>query len=162
MKILYLINTKQYGYHKNLIKDFTDITGGEVINMSDGIDLGSIYGQIAAVSSDVVITFDLAGHILRTGSDTLSLNNIYARMAHILFHKTDFYGQDIKARQNLSMFTYIPNSEDPEICRERLIGIPNISRFVGIDYKTSSAAQHEANRANIAIWWDQFKKDAML
>ncbi len=114
MNIIYLINSKEYNYHKSLATDFSEVTGGSIIDMGDGTALGVRYNEIADAAPDVIITFDLAGHALRTGNDTLSLNNIYARYAHILFHKPDHYGRSLEARQNLSMFTYIPNGNDEE------------------------------------------------
>ncbi len=162
MKVIYLINSKEYGYHKTLIPDFTQTVPGEVFDMSDGTDLATRYGQINDTDADVVITFDLAGHILRTGSDTLSLNNLAARMAHILFQRTQMYAEDIKARQNLSMFLYLMNGEDVAGCRARLEEVPNISEFCAIERKAGSEEEHEKNRHSIALWWEEFKKEAML
>ena len=162
MKLLYLINSRQFNYHKDIIRDFTAVIPGDIIDMGDGTNLGERYREIAGYAPDVVITLDLAGFELRTGNDTLSLNNIYGKMAHILFHKTNFYGACLKARQNLSMFTYIPEGEDVKACMERYREIPNISGFVHITYKTDNEALHGENRTNIKNWWGIFKEDAML
>ena len=162
MNIVYLINTKDHNYHRALANDFTLVTKGSVFDMADGTDPGSRYYEIENLHPDVIITFDLAGHVLRTGSDTLSLNNIYTRAAHILFHKTDHYGRDLSPRQNLSMFTYIPEGEDIDAVRLRYPEVPNIEHFVSFSYKPADEAQHESNIAGIRHWWDDFQKEAML
>ena len=161
MKIIYLINSKDYSYHKKIVLDFISITGGEAIETS-GANLGIQYYEIERLLPDLIITFDLAGHVFRTGSDTLSLNNIYARFAHILFRHYDHYGPALKARQNLSMFTFIPASEDVGSYRKRFEEIPNIETFVSINYKPSDENERKNNLANIEIWWNEFKKEAML
>ena len=162
MTILYLIDSKEYNYHKSLANVFIGVTGGSIVDMGDGTNLGSRYYEIEGMSPDAIITFDLAGHLLRTGSDSLSLNNIYARFAHILFHKTDHYGRDLKARQNLSMFTFIPHGENVEIVKSNCPEVPNIKEFVSISYKPSDDREREINTENIKCWWDDFKREAML
>ncbi len=162
MKVLYLINSSKFNYHKNLAGDFTGVTGGDVLDMSDGKPLGERYYEIEGKKADVIITFDLAGHVLRTGNDTLSLNNIYARMAHILFQNTDRYGTDIKARQNLSMFMYIPEGSDVTSVREKCTQVWNIFIFPPIERNPQNDEQHEENRKEIKSWWEAYKKEAML
>ena len=162
MKVIYLINSKEYNYHKSLAVDFSGVTGGDVIDMGDGSNLGMRYYEIEKMAPDVIITFDLAGHLLRTGNDSLSLNNIYARSAHILFHKPDHYGRNLKVRQNLSMFTYIPNGSDAEAVRTGYPEIPNIDEFVQISYKPADDKEREDNIENIKRWWNDFKREAML
>lgn len=162
MMILYLINTKEYNYHRALAEDFRQTAPGKVLDMSDGTSFGDRYYEIEEMAPDVVITFDLAGHVLRTGNDTLSLNNIYARFAHILFHKPEYYGSDLKCRQNLSMFTYVTNGEDPISFREQFPDVPNVSEFPQIYYKADSDSEHEQNRKAVSAWWEGFRKDAMI
>ena len=162
MKIVYLINSIEFNYHKNIVDDFTSVTGGDVIDMSDGKPLGDRYYEIEECKADVIITFDLAGHALRTVNDTLSLNNIYARMAHILFLNTDRYGSDLRARQNLSMFTYVVNGTDLKTIREKLTEVWNILDFPPIERKAQNDEQHSNNREMVARWWEDFKKEAML
>ncbi len=162
MNIVYLINSKEYNYHKSLVADFVSVTGGGIVDMGDGTQLGARFYEISDMKPDVVITFDLAGHVLRTGSDTLSLNNIYARFAHILFHKTDHYGRALKARQNLSMFTYIPNGQDAKEAGADLAEVPNIEEFVPVKYKSPDDKERNDNIENIKRWWDDFLKEAML
>ena len=162
MKLIYLIDSAKYPYHKRVIMDFTDVIPGKVLDMSDGVPYGNRYRQIDEADPNVVITLDLAGHVLLTGNGTLSLNNIYARIAHILFHGPQHYGRDLKARQNLSMFTYIPSGEDAGKCGSSLPEVPNVMSFVPFDYKADDEAEHAVNRDNIAKWWEEFKKDAML
>lgn len=162
MKTLYLINSEKYNYHKELIKDFLIVIPGEIIDMGDGKDYGERFREIDSIHPDIIITYDLAGFELRTGSDTLSLNNIYARMAHILFHKTNYYGGNLRLRQNLSMFTYIPCEENISECRSLYPEIPNICEFVSIMYKADNDTDHKYNQSNIREWWETFKKDAML
>ena len=162
LKITYLINTKEYNYHKRLIDDFVKVTGGSVIDMGDGTDPGLRYREIEDVRPDVIITFDLAGHVLRTGNDSLSLNNIYTRCAHILFHKPNHYGSDLKVRQNLSMFTYIPSGSDIDSVRIDYSEVPNIDEFVPVSYKSANDTEREENTINIKRWWDVFCKEAML
>lgn len=162
MNIIYLINSKEYNYHKKVAEDFVSVTGGSVIDMGDGTNLGARFYEINGKRPDVIITFDLAGHVLRTGNNTLSLNNIYARFAHILFHKTDHYGRDLKARQNLSMFTYVPNGADIEAVRTAYPEAPNIEEFVPFAYKPADDKERDSNAENLRRWWDDFRKEAML
>ncbi len=162
MKVLYLTDSSRFNYHKNLVADFTEVIPGDVYDMSDGKPLGERYYEIEGAKPDVIITFDLAGHVLRTGSDTLSLNNVYARMAHILFQNTDRYGADLRARQNLSMFTYIPEGSDVAAARCKYAEVPNILEFVPVERNPQTDEQHEKNREMIKIWWDEYKKEAML
>lgn len=161
-KIVYLIDSKNYNYHMEIVNDFVCVTGGSIIDMGDGTNLGTRYYEIEDNSPDVIITFDLAGHPLRTGNDTLSLNNIYSRVAHILFHKTTHYGRDLKARQNLSMFTFVPNGEDVETVKANCPEVPNIEEFVHFSYKPEDNKEREKNIENIRCWWDDFKREAML
>ncbi len=132
------------------------------MDMGDGTDPAKRYYEIEKMSPKVLITFDLAGHILRTGTDTLSLNNIYARFAHILFHNPEYYGNELKARQNLSMFTYIPSDIDLTLYNSRFPGVPNIDAFMPIIRKPETEKEHADNRKNIKCWWDGFQKEAML
>lgn len=162
MNIIYLINSKEYNYHKSLADDFVSVTGGSIVDMGDGTNLGIRYRQIIDMVPDVIITFDLAGHVLRTGNDTLSLNNIYARSAHILFHKTDHYGRSLKARQNLSMFTYIPNGQDVKEAGSALPEVPNIKEFVPVIYRSPDDKERSDNIESIKRWWDDFRKEAMI
>lgn len=162
MNVLYLIDSKKYNYHKNLVSDFVSVTGGSIINMGDGTNPGARYYEIESMSPDVIISFDLAGHLLRTGSDSLSLNNIYARFAHILFHKTEHYGRDLKARQNLSMFTFIPNGENVETVKSNCPEVPNVEEFVSISYKPADDREREKNIESIKCWWKDYKREAML
>ena len=162
MKTLYIINSKEQKYHKEVLTDFMSVAPGDVIDLAEVADLGSKYIEIEQKEPDLIITFDLAGHVFRTESDTLSLNNVYARTANILFHKTDHYGRDLKARQNLSMFTFTVKGEDVEKCREHFDEVPNISEFAAIDYNAQTDVQHEENRRNLALWLEEFKREAML
>jgi len=161
MKIIYLIDSNNYNYHKKLAADFVSITGGEITDTA-GADPGILYYEIKVQAPRVIITFDLAGHVFRTGSDTLSLNNIYARFAHILFHRSDHYAVELKARQNLSMFTFIPNGEDVAYYRDRYPDVPNIDRFVPFIYNASDEYEQQSNLANIRQWWNDFQRKAML
>ncbi len=162
MKILYLINTKEFNYHKNLVKDFISVIPGDVIDMSVGGPLDTKYYDIEEAKADVIITFDGSGLDLRTVTDTLSLNNLYSRMAHILFHKPSFYGQLLFKRQNLSMFTFVPKGEDIGECYRKYPEVPNIMEFCELYYKTENDDEHKINRSGIRQWWDIFKKEAML
>ncbi len=162
LTITYLINTKEYDYHRRLAGDFVSVTGGSVIDMGDETDLGLRYHEIENVRPDVIITFDLAGHILRTGNDSLSLNNIYTKCAHILFHSPDHYGCDLRARQNLSMFTYIPGGNDIDTVRAEFSEVPNIDEFVPVSCKSAGDPECKENAINIKRWWDNFCKEAML
>ena len=62
MKILYIINSADYKYHIKLVEDFISVTGGEVIDTALS-DPGKQYYIIQDAAPDVVITFDLAGHV---------------------------------------------------------------------------------------------------
>ncbi len=162
MNILYLTDSRQFGYHKDLIKDFLSVTGGEVFDLSDDYAKAKKYQDIENFGADVIITFDGAGLDYRTVMDTLSFNNLFARMAHILFHKPSFYGQMLELRQNLSMFTYIPCTEDLSSCRTRYPEIPNLNEFGKCFYKADNEKEHETNRETVRAWWDDFKREAML
>ena len=162
MKVLYLTDSSRFNYHKNLVTDFNEVMPGDVFDISDGRPLGELYYEIEGAKPDVIVTFDLAGHVLRTGTDTLSLNNIYARMAHILLQNTDRYRADLRARQNLSMFTYIPEGSDLLTVREKYTEVPNILEFVPVERNPQTDEQHKKNREMIKIWWEEFKKEAML
>ena len=162
MKILYLTDSKKYKYHKEIIEDFLSVTGGDVIDLPTGDDREMRYFDVVDADPDVVITFDCAGMDFLTVTDTLSLNNIYARMAHILFHQPSFYGQVLNLRQNLSMFTYLPASEDPERYRRIYEDVPNILIFPEFNYKACNDEEHLSNKEFIRKWWEEFKKDAMI
>lgn len=162
MRVLYLINSKEYNYHLRMAEDFCTVIQGNILDMADGTPLGDRYYEIEKMQPEVIITFDLAGHLLRTGNDTLSLNNICARSAHILFQRFDRYGKDLKCRQNLSMFTYFVKGEDTLSFRERFSEIPNICEFVPVAYKADNEEDRAENRRNIKIWWEGFKREAML
>ena len=162
MKIMYLIDTKKYGYHKEVADQFLEIIPGEVTDMCNDADQASVYYGIEDAKADVIITFDGCGLDLRTVTDTLSLNNIYARFAHIMFHKTSFYGPLFGARQNLSMFTYVPKGEDITGLKEKYTEVPNITEFPEFYYKAAGDDERAVNRDNIKMWWDTFRKDAML
>ncbi len=161
MKTVYLIDSSKYGYHKGILADFTDIVPGEVYDLA--FDENEImYNDIAGSGADVIITFDTSGFSYRTVMDALSFNNIYARFAHILFHKPDYYKSTIKDRQNLSMFMYIPNGEDVSACETLCPDVPNIREFGPFRYKASTEEEHEINKDTVRKWWEEFKKEAML
>ncbi len=162
MKILYLTDTDRYQYHKELAGEFLEITGGEVMDIPDDGNRQMKFFDVKNAAADVIITFDGTGLDFRTVSDTLSLNNLYARMAHILFHKPSFYEQKILIRQNLSMFTYIPNNEDPASFSGKYEDIPNVRLFGEFSYKPYNDEEKKMNRETIRAWWDDFKKEAML
>ncbi|MBO4266074.1 MAG: hypothetical protein J5910_02690 [Lachnospiraceae bacterium] len=161
-RILYLINSKEYNYHKRMAEDFCAIIPGNILDMSDGKAPAERYYEIEEMHPEVIITFDLAGYELRTGNDTLSLNNIYARYAHILFHRSERYGNDLKCRQNLSMFTFVTEGEDINAFRERFPEIPNVCEFVDVSYKADNEYERADNRNKIRSWWEGFKEEAML
>ncbi len=162
MKILYLIDSSTYKYHKDIIKVFLEVTGGEVLDLPDDGGRQMKFFDVKEAGADLIITFDGVGLDFRTVSDTLSLNNLYARMAHILFHKLSFYDQKLLRRQNLSMFTYIPDSEDIAACRDKYEDIPNMYSFGEFYYKADNESERMANRKTIEAWWDDFKREAML
>lgn len=162
MKVVYIINSKKYAYHKQVLNDLMQICSGEVYDMSDGCEHNVRYNQIAECRADVIITLDAAGFELRTGNDTLSLNSLYCRCAHILFGKIDSYGSDIKARQNLSMFTYISTRNNLEEVSKQLREVPNIEYFCEYEYKSSDENRLRENRENLSKWWEAFCKSAMV
>ena len=162
MKILYITDSKKYKYHNEIIGDFLSVTGGEVLDLPIDDSREMKYFDVANAKADVIITLDCAGLDFMTVTDTLSLNNLNARMAHIMFHQPSFYGQVLNFRQNLSMFTYVPAEEDAERYRRIYEEVPNILNFCEFDYKACNEEEHLSNRANIQKWWDSFKKDAML
>ena len=84
------------------------------------------------------------------------------RVAHILFHKPDHYGRNLKVRQNLSMFTYIPNGSDAEAVQAVYPEVPNIEEFVPISYKPADDKERKENIESIKRWWNDFKREAML
>lgn len=161
MKILYLIKSREFPYHKEIIKDFLVHVPGEVYDLSEG-DPDLIYKDMETLNPDVVITFDYTGYEFRTISDTLSLNNMYAKMAHILFHKASYYGRKLYDRQNLSMFTFLPKGGNIEACREQYREVPNISEFGEFYYRASNEREHSINQDTVTNWWEQFKKEAMI
>ncbi|MBQ8666568.1 MAG: hypothetical protein IJ526_06875, partial [Lachnospiraceae bacterium] len=79
-----------------------------------------------------------------------------------LFHKTDYYGCDLKARQNLSMYTYIPAGENVEDTRENYPEVPNIEEFAAVSYKPADESEHRDNIDKIKQWWADYKREAML
>ena len=162
MKTLYLINTTKYPYHKILVEDFNAVCPGEVTDLAKVSNYGSTYGSIKEYSPDAIIAFDLAGHDFRTGNGTLSLNGIYCRIANILFQKLSVYGSDVKLRQNLSAFMYIPESEDVAEAYKSCPEVPNIYNLPKIMYKATDEKDREYNRRQIAKWWEEFKVEAWL
>lgn len=162
MKILYIIDSKKNNYHKKLIEDFVDILPGEIVDMGEEGLLHEKYKRIENEAPDVFISIDTAGFELRTSNDTLSLNALSCRGAIILCRKIDAYGRDIKKRQNLSMFTYINSSDDIEKAKESCKEVPNILKMPPIQYKASTDKEHLENQEAIKLWWDDFKKEAML
>ncbi len=162
MKVLYIIDGEKYKYHRDLVGQFLDVTGGEVLDIPDDDMRQMRFGEVGEAGADVIVTFDGVGLDFRTVSDTMSLNNLYARMAHILFHKPSFYDSTLFRRQNLSMFTYIPSGEDTQDFSEKYPEIPNIRNFEECYYKADSNEEREVNAAAIRNWWDGFRKEAML
>ena len=162
MTVLYLINNKEYNYHMDLKECFADIIPGEVFDVSDEEYRGRRFNEIEAKNADVIITFDGSGLELRTTTDSLSLNNIYARFAHILFHKPSYYGQLLGKRQNLSMFTYVPEGTDVIELGQQFPEIPNLFEFGEFYYKPQSDHEKDVNRKTVESWWEEFKKEAMI
>lgn len=162
MKILYLIDTKKYTYHKNIIEDFKTVIDGEVMDLSNISDLGSAYHSIDQFKPNVIIIFDLIGHEFKTGNGTLSLNGIYCRIANVLFQKVQVYGNETKLRQNLSSFMYISERDDVILVKDNCPDVPNIDYLKGIQYKISSEEEHLENQNKISLWWQDFKKEAMI
>ena len=162
MKILYLIDSGTFKYHKELAEEFRSITGGEVLDIPDDASRQMKFFDVKGAGADVIITFDGTGLDFRTVSDTLSLNNLYARMAHILFHKPSFYDKALFRLENLSMFMYIPAGEDTKDFGDRYPGVPNIRSMGEFYYKSDNDKEREINRQSVKTWWDDFRKEAMI
>lgn len=162
MNIIYLINSKEYNYHSSLADTFNKVIPGKVINVNDYEDPSEGYREIKQSNPEVIITFDLAGHVFRTGMDELTLNALPCRIANILFQKRNSYGVQIKKRENLSTFMYISANDDVLDARKYLEEVPNIDSFPEIEYKNRDISSNQDNIKAIEKWWDSFKRDAMI
>lgn len=162
MKVLYLIDSGKYKYHRDLIGEFLDVTGGDVLDIPDDGTRQMKFFDVKDAGADVIITFDGTGLDFRTVSDTLSLNNLYARMAHILFHRPSFYDKTLFRLENLSMFMYIPAEEDTKDLGGKYPDLPNIRNMGKFYYKAGNESERETNKESIKRWWDDFRKEAMI
>lgn len=171
MKLLILINNKNNKYHNELANKFLKIfneADGQVIDLSSGKPLHEIFYEIKAYKADVIITVDFAGFELVTEDDTLSLNNIHARIVNVLLHGVDCYKKELKYRQNLSMFTYlskrgIDNVDDfIKAFRKNHPQIPNVDWFCHYDYEALDVKELERNDANLHDWSYKMIKDIRI
>jgi len=120
-----------------------------------------VVDEIRDEKYDAIIIFDLSAHIYKTTSDTLSFNKITSRIANILFRRVEEY-KDVGYRQNLSSFLYISNRDNLERVKNKCEEVPNIDCFVDIFYKPETDEEHSKNIESITLWWESFKKEAML
>lgn len=159
MRIAYVINSKQYNYHKSVLSDFTAVIPGEVYDLAEWNY--RIVSEIVQNDFDVIIFFDLVGHVYRTTSDTLSFNELTSRVAHILFRRTEEY-VNIGYRQNISSFMYISKRDDIGRVKNKCDEVPNIEYFEDFKYKAESGDEHDMNRDSIKKWWGRFLEDARI
>ena len=165
MEVLFLINTKKYGYHSRIIKDFTEAVcdnyldaNCRIIDFAEATPLHELYNQIISNKSDLIITFDYSGFELTTEGDTLSLNTVPAKMAHILFQNIDRYRLEISYRQNFSMFTCISNNDDINNWKNVSENICNIEKFPELNIASDTEEVHISNKGNINKWINDFMK----
>ncbi|MBR6329327.1 MAG: hypothetical protein IKR68_06730 [Lachnospiraceae bacterium] len=78
--------------------------------------------------ADILITLDCAGFEMVNIMDVLSYNTLKMPMAHILFERSSAHEEALSHLQNLSMFTYIPGSEDMEEFKAAFPLVPNVKR----------------------------------
>lgn len=130
VKTVFVVNLQKYPCHKKLLELFAIQAGRygdfEIFDIASGEPLHEIYYKIAAGGYSLLISFDCAGFELRTESDTLAYNQLGCRMAHILFHERDEYGENLSQQMNFSMFVFSSVREDVVFLQKNFPNIPNI------------------------------------
>lgn len=172
MKILLIIDSKNYKYHNDIFIDFENALVNFFEDKGDNslevIDVGIdeeehvIFNYIKGLAPDFVITVDFAGFNMRTTGDSLSYNGIPCRMAHYLIRSREAYLSLLNYRQNFSMYTYIQESDDINEWKNKYPGITNIGYCGKINYKNISDTEHRENVELIEKWLQQVLEDLRL
>lgn len=170
MKILIVYNSQKYKYHEKTVetilavamKQFGKDTVVDKLDMSSDCPLHELFYRIRDNGAQLIITLDLAGFELRTENDSISLNGIHSRIVNILLKGSDSFAGELKCRQNLSMYTYIPARENHEAVSRRYPGIPNLSVFCEYDYTADSDDKLSQNRNNLELWFKNMTEEIRL
>lgn len=168
ISILIVINSKKYKYHKDFVKVMSTLTETvSVVDMSSDKLLHELFYEIDGSSSKMIMTLDFAGFELRTEMDNISLNSISKRIVNVLFHKKNHYTDELKYRQNLSMFTYFcrKDMEDDNsllLLKEKYPLVPNINFFCEYDCLACSEIEVEKNKRNVVDWFEYIIKDIRI
>lgn len=164
MRVLMLINTSEYRYHEKfaeIISELDEVSSILVIDFAKEKIPHITFGKISDADVDIIINLDLVGFSLLTESDSISLNDINTRIVNILFHNNDFYGKQLKYRQNLSMFTYFSSYEKKDLkeIKKEFRNIPNAKEFCEFDYKN---IENSCNICNLQKWIGHMKEDVRI
>lgn len=129
MKTIFVINVKQYSYHKRILEFLAEAAKkyGEVqvFDMSENIPLHEQYYRLQEAGADFLVSFDCAGFELRTENNTLSYNHFGCRMAHLLFRHREEYREALRQQMNFSMFVFSAKEKDVLFLQKHLPNIPN-------------------------------------
>jgi hypothetical protein len=164
MKIVFVINSKKYFYHKDMLRQF--LISAEkygtcrIIDLSVGTAFHMIYDEIEQSGCDLLISLDLAGFEFRTETNTLSYNNLGCRMAHVLFRGMHEYREELRQQMNFSMFLFSMREEDVAVMNDRYPNIPNVERIERMEYR-HPAEEDMAKSRNIINKWFAHIMDEM-
>lgn len=172
MKCVILLHSRRFRYHDNIYKallncDFRCVVEFKKVDFSNKGLLQNKYNEIAEFYPDLIINIDGVGFVLKTESDTLSLNAFPCVVINMMLQKIDYYGQDLNCRQNLSMFTYfsprfIKENKGLNSIREEYQNIPNIGLLCEYDYKASLSEDIDKNADSLREWMSYVLNDIKL
>lgn len=166
MKIMFVINSKRYSYHKDILRNFTETAEGygifQTLDMGDNLSLSAKYDRIVKSECDLLISFDCAGFEFRTETNTLSYNNFGCRMAHILFRSMDEYREELRQQMNFSMFVFSERVDDVSAISERYPNIPNIELMERLEHSQCKNENIRKNRQIVMEWFRHIIEEAEL
>ena len=157
MKVLIVVNSKKYSYHKsaaeNLSRGINSIADVAIYDMEPNIASHEHFFAIKDVNPDVLITLDCAGFDMLTTGKILAYNTMPCRMAHIIIDKEYKLKNELSNRMNLSMFAYFAPNHDIDELSKKYPDIPNILKY------NEGLCEDEACSRQ---WFEDFLKEGLL
>lgn len=138
MKIVIVINTKQYPSHAQraalLQTELSEREGYVVtlIDMGTNIPLHEKTYAISNESAKLIITLDMAGFELRNTMESASYNVMHCRMAHLLFGQYKEYEKWLDEIMNFSMFFFA----EEKLCKQIQQKHSHIDNIRCVEYLT--------------------------
>lgn len=137
MKVLFIIHSRNNKKHTSIVDTYKQGMGAgneyQVLDMACGKALHIIYQELQAARPDLVMTLDCAGFEMKTEMDSISLNKLTCRVAHLLFDAPYKYKNYLQEEFNLSHFFYFAVTSDLAKVQSMYPNLPNYGLLPTLD-----------------------------